>query len=86
MGADAPQRRPHVWPRERTEAAAMSVSVAASNLPMRLLRRKIHKRNLKLRQRNLKLREAEGAGTAGPGRGQLGMRSLSRAERWRSGR
>ncbi|XP_065606380.1 ATP-dependent RNA helicase DDX18 isoform X1 [Cyrtonyx montezumae] len=42
----------------------MSVSVAAGNLPMRLLRRKIHKRNLKLRQRNLKLRE----GTAGPGR------------------
>ncbi|KAK2516376.1 Ddx18 [Columba livia] len=42
----------------------MSVSVAASNLPMRLLRRKIHKRNLKLRQRNLKLREAEGAAQA----------------------
>ncbi|XP_069717613.1 ATP-dependent RNA helicase DDX18 isoform X2 [Phaenicophaeus curvirostris] len=39
----------------------MSVSVAAGNLPMRLLRRKIHKRNLKLRQRNLKLRAAEGA-------------------------
>lgn len=46
----------------------MSVSVAAGNLPMRLLRRKIHKRNLKLRQRNLKLRAAEGAGTAGSGR------------------
>ncbi|KAM6397129.1 ATP-dependent RNA helicase DDX18 [Pluvialis apricaria] len=43
----------------------MSVSVAAGNLPMRLLRRKIHKRNLKLRQRNLKLlRAAEGAGGA----------------------
>ncbi|XP_061860753.1 ATP-dependent RNA helicase DDX18 isoform X2 [Colius striatus] len=42
----------------------MSVSVAASNLPMRLLRRKIHKRNLKLRQRNLKLRAADGAGEA----------------------
>ncbi|XP_032046370.1 ATP-dependent RNA helicase DDX18 [Aythya fuligula] len=39
----------------------MSVSVAAGNLPMRLLRKKIHKRNLKLRQRNLKLREAERA-------------------------
>uniref|UniRef100_A0A8D0EFS3 ATP-dependent RNA helicase n=1 Tax=Strix occidentalis caurina TaxID=311401 RepID=A0A8D0EFS3_STROC len=45
----------------------MSVSVAAGNLPMRLLRRKIHKRNLKLRERNLKLRAAEAAGTAGPG-------------------
>ncbi|XP_040418474.1 ATP-dependent RNA helicase DDX18 [Cygnus olor] len=41
--------------------AAMSVSVAAGNLPMRLLRKKIHKRNLKLRQRNLKLRAAERA-------------------------
>ncbi|XP_065606381.1 ATP-dependent RNA helicase DDX18 isoform X2 [Cyrtonyx montezumae] len=39
----------------------MSVSVAAGNLPMRLLRRKIHKRNLKLRQRNLKLREGQAA-------------------------
>ncbi|XP_013041791.2 ATP-dependent RNA helicase DDX18 [Anser cygnoides] len=39
----------------------MSVSVAAGNLPMRLLRKKIHKRNLKLRQRNLKLRAAERA-------------------------
>ncbi|KAJ7402251.1 ATP-dependent RNA helicase DDX18 [Pitangus sulphuratus] len=39
----------------------MSVPATASNLPMRLLRRKIHKRNLKLRQRNLKLRAAEGA-------------------------
>ncbi|RMC18773.1 hypothetical protein DUI87_04669 [Hirundo rustica rustica] len=39
----------------------MSVPAAASNLPMRLLRRKIHKRNLKLRQRNLKLRAAQGA-------------------------
>ncbi|KAJ7407754.1 ATP-dependent RNA helicase DDX18 [Willisornis vidua] len=37
----------------------MSVPAGASNLPMRLLRRKIHKRNLKLRQRNLKLRAAE---------------------------
>ncbi|XP_008495249.2 ATP-dependent RNA helicase DDX18 [Calypte anna] len=37
------------------------MSVAASNLPMRLLRRKIHKRNLKLRERNLKLRAAGGA-------------------------
>ncbi|XP_026708748.1 ATP-dependent RNA helicase DDX18 isoform X2 [Athene cunicularia] len=35
----------------------MSVPVSASTLPMRLLRRKIHKRNLKLRERNLKLRE-----------------------------
>uniref|UniRef100_A0A8C2UFX7 ATP-dependent RNA helicase n=1 Tax=Coturnix japonica TaxID=93934 RepID=A0A8C2UFX7_COTJA len=42
----------------------MSVSVAAGNLPMRLLRRKIHKRNLKLRQRNLKLRAAEQEGQA----------------------
>ncbi|XP_057286318.1 ATP-dependent RNA helicase DDX18 [Pezoporus wallicus] len=42
----------------------MSAPVVASSLPMRLLRRKIHKRNLKLRQRNLKLREAEGAGEA----------------------
>ncbi|KAM9380205.1 ATP-dependent RNA helicase DDX18 [Phaethornis superciliosus] len=40
------------------------MSVAASNLPMRLLRRKIHKRNLKLRERNLKLRAAEEAGEA----------------------
>uniref|UniRef100_A0A8V0ZNU6 ATP-dependent RNA helicase n=1 Tax=Gallus gallus TaxID=9031 RepID=A0A8V0ZNU6_CHICK len=40
----------------------MSVSVAAGNLPMRLLRKKIHKRNLKLRQRNLKLRAAEQEG------------------------
>ncbi|XP_068877294.1 ATP-dependent RNA helicase DDX18 isoform X2 [Aphelocoma coerulescens] len=39
----------------------MSVPAAASNLPMRLLRRKIHKRNLKLRQRNLKLQAAQGA-------------------------
>ncbi|XP_034641793.1 ATP-dependent RNA helicase DDX18 isoform X2 [Trachemys scripta elegans] len=31
---------------------------AAGNLPMRLLRRKIHKRNLKLRQRNLALQGA----------------------------
>ncbi|XP_061205588.1 ATP-dependent RNA helicase DDX18 [Neopsephotus bourkii] len=46
----------------------MSAPVVASSLPMRLLRRKIHKRNLKLRQRNLKLREIEGAGTAVPGR------------------
>uniref|UniRef100_A0A663DNB6 ATP-dependent RNA helicase n=1 Tax=Aquila chrysaetos chrysaetos TaxID=223781 RepID=A0A663DNB6_AQUCH len=50
----------------------MSVSVAAGNLPMRLLRRKIHKRNLKLRQRNLKLRAADGAGTPGPGRDRAG--------------
>lgn len=42
----------------------MSVSVAAGNLPMRLLRKKIHKRNLKLRQRNLKLRAAEQEGQA----------------------
>lgn len=49
-------------------AAGMSVSVAAGNLPMRLLRKKIHKRNLKLRQRNLKLRAAEQEGTAGRGR------------------
>uniref|UniRef100_A0A8C6YNZ7 ATP-dependent RNA helicase n=1 Tax=Nothoprocta perdicaria TaxID=30464 RepID=A0A8C6YNZ7_NOTPE len=42
----------------------MSVAVAAGNLPMRLLRKKIHKRNLKLRQRNLKRREAERAGRA----------------------
>ncbi|XP_034641792.1 ATP-dependent RNA helicase DDX18 isoform X1 [Trachemys scripta elegans] len=35
---------------------------AAGNLPMRLLRRKIHKRNLKLRQRNLAL---QGAGLPG---------------------
>jgi len=62
------------------------VPVAARNLPMRLLRRKIHKRNLKLRQRNLKLRAAEGAGAAGPGRGRAGLRSLSRAERWRTRR
>ncbi|KAF4788146.1 ATP-dependent RNA helicase DDX18 [Turdus rufiventris] len=41
----------------------MSVPAAASNLPMRLLRRKIHKRNLKLRQRNLKLQAAQGADT-----------------------
>lgn len=62
--------------------AAMSVSVAAGNLPMRLLRKKIHKRNLKLRQRNLKLREAERAGTAGTGMGMgtgTGPRSLSPA-------
>lgn len=50
-------------------AAAMSVPAAASNLPMRLLRRKIHKRNLKLRQRNLKLQAAQGAGTGGRRRG-----------------
>ncbi|XP_065527414.1 ATP-dependent RNA helicase DDX18 isoform X2 [Lathamus discolor] len=42
----------------------MSTPVVASSLPMRLLRRKIHKRNLKLRQRNLKLRAAEEAGEA----------------------
>uniref|UniRef100_A0A8C3PQ49 ATP-dependent RNA helicase n=1 Tax=Calidris pygmaea TaxID=425635 RepID=A0A8C3PQ49_9CHAR len=42
----------------------MAVSVAAGNLPMRLLHRKIHKRNLKLRQRNLKQREAEEAAEA----------------------
>lgn len=41
---------------------------AAGNLPMRLLRRKIHKRNLKLRQRNLALQGAGPPGT-GPGRG-----------------
>lgn len=40
----------------------MSVPATASNLPMRLLRRKIHKRNLKLRQRNLKLRAAQEEG------------------------
>lgn len=45
----------------------MSVSVAAGNLPMRLLRKKIHKRNLKLRQRNLKLRAAEQEGQASLG-------------------
>ncbi|XP_042683309.1 ATP-dependent RNA helicase DDX18 [Centrocercus urophasianus] len=45
----------------------MSVSVAAGNLPMRLLRKKIHKRNLKLRQRNLKLRAAEQEGRASLG-------------------
>uniref|UniRef100_A0A8B9RV17 ATP-dependent RNA helicase n=1 Tax=Accipiter nisus TaxID=211598 RepID=A0A8B9RV17_9AVES len=61
----------------------MSVSVAAGNLPMRLLRRKIHKRNLKLRQRNLKLRAAEGAGTAGPGRGRA-CGAFSPSERLRS--
>lgn len=76
LGPDPPRRRPHVWPREPGrgggQAAEMSVSVAAGNLPMRLLRRKIHKRNLKLRQRNLKLREAEGAGTPGPGPGPGG--------------
>ncbi|XP_072198346.1 ATP-dependent RNA helicase DDX18 [Excalfactoria chinensis] len=42
----------------------MSVSAAAGNLPMRLLRKKIHKRNLKLRQRNLKLRAAQQEGQA----------------------
>lgn len=46
-------------------AAAMSVPATASNLPMRLLRRKIHKRNLKLRQRNLKLLAAQGEGRGG---------------------
>lgn len=46
----------------KERAAGMSVSVAAGNLPMRLLRKKIHKRNLKLRQRNLKLRAAEQEG------------------------
>ncbi|XP_053899983.1 ATP-dependent RNA helicase DDX18 isoform X2 [Malaclemys terrapin pileata] len=34
------------------------MAAAAGNLPMRLLRRKIHKRNLKLRQRNLALQGA----------------------------
>uniref|UniRef100_A0A8C3PYD9 ATP-dependent RNA helicase n=1 Tax=Chrysolophus pictus TaxID=9089 RepID=A0A8C3PYD9_CHRPC len=48
-------------------AGGMSVSVAAGNLPMRLLRKKIHKRNLKLRQRNLKLRAAEQEGRASLG-------------------
>lgn len=43
------------------------MSVAAGNLPMRLLRKKIHKRNLKLRQRNLKLRAAEQEGQASLG-------------------
>lgn len=51
----------------RERAAGMSVSVAAGNLPMRLLRKKIHKRNLKLRQRNLKLRAAEQEGQASLG-------------------
>ncbi|XP_422125.4 ATP-dependent RNA helicase DDX18 [Gallus gallus] len=53
---------PRVIEGGRERAAGMSVSVAAGNLPMRLLRKKIHKRNLKLRQRNLKLRAAEQEG------------------------
>ncbi|XP_038277942.1 ATP-dependent RNA helicase DDX18 [Dermochelys coriacea] len=40
------------------ERGGMAAAAAAGNLPMRLLRRKIHKRNLKLRQRNLALQGA----------------------------
>ncbi|POI36188.1 hypothetical protein CIB84_000060 [Bambusicola thoracicus] len=58
---------PRVIEGGRERAAGMSVSVAAGNLPMRLLRKKIHKRNLKLRQRNLKLRAAEQEGQASLG-------------------
>lgn len=57
----------------------MSVPAAASNLPMRLLRRKIHKRNLKLRQRNLKLLAAQGAGTGGRRRAASPRLSAGRA-------
>ena len=52
---------PRVIEGGKERAAGMSVSVAAGNLPMRLLRKKIHKRNLKLRA-------AEQEGTAGRGR------------------
>eukprot|EP00076_Gallus_gallus_P048658 XP_422125.3 ATP-dependent RNA helicase DDX18 [Gallus gallus] len=58
---------PRVIEGGKERAAGMSVSVAAGNLPMRLLRKKIHKRNLKLRQRNLKLRAAEQEGQASLG-------------------
>uniref|UniRef100_A0A674JAJ7 ATP-dependent RNA helicase n=1 Tax=Terrapene triunguis TaxID=2587831 RepID=A0A674JAJ7_9SAUR len=46
------------------------MAAAAGNLPMRLLRRKIHKRNLKLRQRNLALQGAGPPGTE-PGGGRV---------------